>query len=195
MSFILYLYIIYPLQCSCLENPRDGGAWWAAVYGVSRSRTRLKRLSSSSSIPMHSNPLNYELHLVHIYYLCYRIEYIQFNTSQFRQREHYQDIWDSVCAFSVIPFSLPNTRDYLNPEFCISHSWISLHRFILIYVCIPSQYSTYWLGFASFWPLQRWTSTWTDGITPWYLSIVDQDSGFEIHQCSCGSFLLLHSIS
>ena len=38
-----------PLQCSCLENPRDGGAWWAAVYGVSRSRTRLKRLSSSSS--------------------------------------------------------------------------------------------------------------------------------------------------
>ena len=37
-----------PLQCSCLENPRDGGAWWAAVYGVSQSRTRLKRLSSSS---------------------------------------------------------------------------------------------------------------------------------------------------
>ena len=38
-----------PLQCSCLENPRDGGAWWAAVYGVAESRTRLKRLSSSSS--------------------------------------------------------------------------------------------------------------------------------------------------
>jgi len=37
----------YPLQCSCLENPRDGGAWWAAVYGVIQSRTRLKRLSSS----------------------------------------------------------------------------------------------------------------------------------------------------
>ena len=31
-----------PLQCSCLENPRDGGAWWAAVYGVPQSRTRLK---------------------------------------------------------------------------------------------------------------------------------------------------------
>ena len=42
-----------PLQCSCLENPRDGGAWWAAVYGVAQSRTRLKRLSSSSSIPLH----------------------------------------------------------------------------------------------------------------------------------------------
>ena len=38
-----------PLQCSCLENPRDGGAWLAAVYGVAQSRTRLKRLSSSSS--------------------------------------------------------------------------------------------------------------------------------------------------
>ena len=39
-----------PLQCSCLENPRDEGAWWAAaVYGVAQSQTRLKRLSSSSS--------------------------------------------------------------------------------------------------------------------------------------------------
>ena len=38
-----------PLQYSCLENPRDGGAWWAAVYGVTQSRTRLKWLSSSST--------------------------------------------------------------------------------------------------------------------------------------------------
>ena len=38
-----------PLQCSCLENPRDGGAWWAAVYGAAQSWTQLKRLSSSSS--------------------------------------------------------------------------------------------------------------------------------------------------
>ena len=38
-----------PLQCSCLENPRNGGAWWAAVSGVAQSRKRLKRLSSSSS--------------------------------------------------------------------------------------------------------------------------------------------------
>ena len=58
--FPLYFYLPFwlfvfssengnPLQCSCLENPRDGGAWWAAVYGVAQSRTRLKRLSSSSS--------------------------------------------------------------------------------------------------------------------------------------------------
>ena len=38
-----------PLQCSCLENPRDGGAWWAAIYGIAQSWTQLKRLSSSSS--------------------------------------------------------------------------------------------------------------------------------------------------
>ena len=38
-----------PLQYSCLENPRDGGAWWAAISGVAQSRTRLKQLSSSSS--------------------------------------------------------------------------------------------------------------------------------------------------
>ena len=37
-----------PTPCSCLENPRDGGAWWAAIYGVAQSRTRLKWLSSSS---------------------------------------------------------------------------------------------------------------------------------------------------
>ena len=39
-----------PIQCSCLENPRDGGAWWAAVYAVAQSRTQLKRLSSSTHV-------------------------------------------------------------------------------------------------------------------------------------------------
>ena len=39
-----------PRQCSCLESPRDGGAWWAAVCGVAQSRTRLKRISSSSKV-------------------------------------------------------------------------------------------------------------------------------------------------
>ena len=54
-SFSLFLSCIgegnvNPLQCSCLENPRDKGAWWAAVYGVAQSRTRLMWLGSSSSI-------------------------------------------------------------------------------------------------------------------------------------------------
>ena len=39
-----------PLQCSCLENPTDGGAWWAAIYGVAQSQTRLKWLSNSNPI-------------------------------------------------------------------------------------------------------------------------------------------------
>ena len=52
-----------PLQYSCLENPRDRGAWWAAVSGVTQSRTRLKRLSSSSSsIPLPSPTLALIMH-------------------------------------------------------------------------------------------------------------------------------------
>ena len=47
-----------PLQCSCLETLRDGGAWWATVYGVAQSWTRLKRLSSSSSSSRHIDQWN-----------------------------------------------------------------------------------------------------------------------------------------
>ena len=43
---------------ACLENPRDGGAWWAAIYGVTQSRTQLKRRSSSSSSSSSSKPLS-----------------------------------------------------------------------------------------------------------------------------------------
>ena len=60
-----------PLQCSCLENPRDGGAWWAAVCGVTQSRTRLKQLSSSSIYAVNAS----FSHLFHIllytpYFVC-----------------------------------------------------------------------------------------------------------------------------
>ena len=46
-----------PTPCSCLENPRDGGAWWAAVYRVAQSRTQLKRLSSSRQQQQYNNQL------------------------------------------------------------------------------------------------------------------------------------------
>ena len=49
-----------PLQCSCLENPRDGGAWWSAVYGVAQSRTRLKRHSSSRKIGLNYLTQHYQ---------------------------------------------------------------------------------------------------------------------------------------
>ena len=55
-----------PIQCSCLENPRDRGAWWAAVYGVTQSWTQLKQLSSSSS----SIPLTPTFLLISFSLLC-----------------------------------------------------------------------------------------------------------------------------
>ena len=48
-----------PLQCSCLENRRDGRAWWAAICGVAQSRTRLEQLSSSSSRQKMAHPVEY----------------------------------------------------------------------------------------------------------------------------------------
>ena len=49
-TFMHWRWKCNPLLCSCLENPRDGKAWWATIYGVAQSRTRLKWLSSSSSM-------------------------------------------------------------------------------------------------------------------------------------------------
>ena len=69
-----------PLQCSCLENPRDGEAWWAAVYGVAQSWTRLKRLSSSSSSREYTDILKSILiysiiliptYLIHLTFACW----------------------------------------------------------------------------------------------------------------------------
>ena len=57
-----------PLQCSCLDNPRDGGAWWAAIYGVTQSRTRLKQLSSSSS----NNSIRWTLYYRQVTYKNYK---------------------------------------------------------------------------------------------------------------------------
>ena len=68
-----------PLQCSCLENPRDGGAWWAAIYGIAQSQTQLKRLSSSSSSKVYTDILNCILiysiiliptYLIHLTFAC-----------------------------------------------------------------------------------------------------------------------------
>ena len=53
-----------PVQCSCLENPRDGGAWWAAIYGIAQSRTRLKQLSSSSSSSSSSEMTVFNVHVL-----------------------------------------------------------------------------------------------------------------------------------
>ena len=57
-----------PLQYSCLENPMDGGAWWAAIYGVTRSQTQLKWLSSSSSSNFQISLNLTKLHYLHCFY-------------------------------------------------------------------------------------------------------------------------------
>ena len=67
--FFPCLVYCHPLQCSCPENPRDGGAWWAAVYGAAQSWTPLKRLSSSSSSSVLSPTLEYYI-LMKDYLVC-----------------------------------------------------------------------------------------------------------------------------
>ena len=82
-----------PLQCSCLENPRDGGAWWAAICGVAQSRTRLKWLSSSSLYLMSFFCSRILLRIPHYSY-CYLII----------KGTYYQcDLWLLMLTF------LPNT--------------------------------------------------------------------------------------
>ena len=78
-----------PLQHSCLENPRDGGAWWAAVYGVAQGRTRLKRLSSSSS----SSSTIWETPKKAL--LAFKSKCSGVSTSQYRIPRLGSQIWDS----------------------------------------------------------------------------------------------------
>ena len=61
-----------PLQCSCLENPRDGGAWWAAISGVAQSWTRLKQLSSKVMIWVYLQLLSQPLSSIHPKSLVFR---------------------------------------------------------------------------------------------------------------------------
>ena len=75
-----------PLQCSCLDSPRDGEAWWAAVYGVARGRTRLKRLISSSIV-------------VYFYGKCYF-------SSQYSLLQHFTSFIQSSPPFLSLPFSI-----------------------------------------------------------------------------------------
>ena len=65
-----------PLQCSCLENPRDGGAWWAAVYGVARSRTQLKWLSSSILFSVMTAPIYIPTNSVRGFPFLHTVEYL-----------------------------------------------------------------------------------------------------------------------
>ena len=106
-----------PLQCSCLENPRDGGAWWAAVYGVAQSRTWLKRLSSSSirGLLFSSGLKGTALHISR----AFSMHLFLFSRTQ---------LWTNM--LSLAP--LPTTRTH----FCVS--WTHGRMWALL--CSPSLY-------------------------------------------------------
>ena len=91
-----------PLQCSCLENPRDGGAWWAAVHGVAQSWTRLKWLSISSSS---RSDLAYTIILLHQQNSVYTLKSEQpIYTVYFFLTLHGKElslIYMSECVFSL----------------------------------------------------------------------------------------------
>ena len=87
-----------PLQCFCLENPRDRGAWWAAIYRVAQSWTRLKRLSSSSSRLLHL-PLHKKVKNSSTWDICFSL--INNNLLMFR-------LPALCCKTSVYPGSPPH---------------------------------------------------------------------------------------
>ena len=103
-----------PLQCSCLENPRDGGAWWAAVYGVTQNRTQLKRFSSSSSSSLinRSNPSLLML-VPHWEPVIYHYN-------------HSLATYSALLSSSPLVFHLGKSQSWLNPT--ISLIYASLHK-------------------------------------------------------------------
>ena len=118
-----------PLQYSCLENPMDGGAWWAAVHGVEKSRTRLKRLSSSSS----SNVLCELKSCLHISQALYHFSLKNFFSIGCIHRLHW--IWSivgkeaSCLTFYISLFSSktePTRTEFYSLQ-CY-HKTISLYR-------------------------------------------------------------------
>ena len=92
-----------PLQCTCLENPRDGGASWAAIYGVAQSRTWLKRLSSSSSLSL-------------CLFLSSENDHRNFLVKLGKRWNHVQ----SICLFSSFLFSLYSESTFHLPTFSIA---------------------------------------------------------------------------
>ena len=109
-----------PLQCSCLENPRDGRAWWAAVYGVAQSQTRLKRLSSSSRSIIVLTVLIISFIFIIIYYTC----------SHNHTSAHY--IYNCIFPFCIFFFSF--YQYYQVSTYYLLYWRIKICLFVLIYI-------------------------------------------------------------
>ena len=144
-----------PLQCSCLENPRDGGAWWAAVYGVAQSRTQLRLSSSSSSIHDAEPRFSCCRTLFSRYLDWFWLDLLCLSSSGpvpplLTWTNHFltwKPIWDAGK-----PFSLPVYKSFIFPVtvqsfscfknynhssfFCCGGYWEVLHRVLIIdFIC------------------------------------------------------------
>ena len=114
-----------PLQCSCLENPRDGGAWWAAIYGIIQSRTQLKWLSSSSRACSNSCPSSQWCHpIISSSVVCFSSHLQSFPASRsFPVSQFFTSGGQSIgVSASTSVFSM-NTKDWSLLEWT---GWISL---------------------------------------------------------------------
>ena len=109
-----------PLQCSCLENPGDGGAWWASVYGVAQSQTRLKWLSSSGS----------------------RYIFLNFSISQFVELFQYFSYTSSALFCLPFLFSVTLLCSILSIYDClvVSHRSLRFCSFLLLFSFCSSGY-------------------------------------------------------
>ena len=114
-----------PLQCSCLESPRDGGACWAAIYGVTQSWTWLKRLSSSSSSKLWIC-MNLFVQWMNIY----------FSSVQFSRSVVSDSLWPHAPQHTWPPCSSPTAGVYPNP--------CPLSRWIYTYKCTKKFVESYW---------------------------------------------------
>ena len=138
-----------PLQCSCLENPRDGGAWWAGVYGVAQSRTRLKWLSSSSSSDIFANFLKMDcVLLILLVSFWWGRPWFSFYTKKIFKFFFFQLTFESFHFWTP---HLPSTSElssfYLSTKIALlSNDWFLTVSFLFsIYPAITVLISIFWL--------------------------------------------------
>ena len=124
-----------PFQCSCLENPRDRGAWWAPVYGVTQSRTWLKRLRGSSS---NFNKMNsYFKKIWNLKMAKFNLKWILFSSTDILPYAVGKEVYKlgyeppSVLALDVNY----EVSCFFKKNFCIAVS-ITLRRLLNQYICL-----------------------------------------------------------
>ena len=109
-----------PLQCSCLENPRDGGAWWAAVYGVAQNLTRLKRLSSSSNLYL---PLFNFAYLFFLSFLSFPLNWSDLVAAAEGYGNQYWPICSSIPAWGNPSLTEKPGRPQATGSQRVRHNW------------------------------------------------------------------------